>query len=289
MNVIEIKELKKYYGNSRGVENASFSLQEGEILGFVGPNGAGKSTVIRVLMGLIKKTAGDVKIFEKEINTDLNSEIGYLPSEVFLYSELTVKKQLEYFALIRGIGHDKMNYLAEVLDLDLDRKIRDLSFGNRKKVGIVAALMHNPKIIILDEPTTGLDPLIQKKFLGLLVEAKSNGSSIIFSSHILNEVEKVCDRVALIKEGVVLFTTPIKELKLSNYRKVIISPTGLDLTIEGLNFIEHGDHEDIYAYRGDINILISELVKHKLESLVINELNLEEIFMHYYQKGDAND
>lgn len=289
MNVIEINELKKYYGLSRGVERASFALKEGEILGFVGPNGAGKSTLIRVLMGLIKKTAGDVKIFGKEISSELNTDIGYLPSEVFLYSELTVRKQLEYFAEIRKISLERMEYLAEVLDLDLERKIRELSFGNRKKVGIVAALMHNPKIIILDEPTTGLDPLIQKKFLELLIEARANGSSILFSSHVLNEVEKICDRVALIKEGVVLFTSPIKELKLSNYRKVIVTPKGIDIKITGINLIESNDYEDIFAYRGDINQLVIGLGKYQFESLLINELNLEEIFMHYYQKGEAND
>ena len=289
MKVIEIKDLRKYYGASRGVENASFDLLEGEILGFVGPNGAGKSTVIRVLMGLIKKTSGTVLINGMEPSAITNAEIGYLPSEVFLYSELRVKDQLQYFADVRNSGYETIEYLADILDLDLNKKIRDLSFGNRKKVGIVAALMHNPKIIILDEPTTGLDPLIQQRFLNLLIEYRNQGSSIILSSHILNEVEKICDRVALIRDGVVLFSTPLKELKVSQYRKVKIAPTNLNIDIEGLTLIEKENEDSIYSFRGDINLLISGLNNYKLESIVINELGLEEIFMHYYQKGELND
>jgi ABC-2 type transport system ATP-binding protein len=289
MNVIEIKDLKKYYGDSRGVENASFSLNEGEILGFVGPNGAGKSTVIRVLMGLIKKTEGIVLINGNEPTALINADIGYLPSEVFLYSELTVKDQLQYFADIRKSSYEKIDYLADYLDLDLNKKIRDLSFGNRKKVGIVAALMHNPKIIILDEPTTGLDPLIQQKFLDLLIQYRNQGSSIILSSHILSEVEKICDRIALIREGVVLFSTPLKELKVSQYRKVKISPMNLNIDIVGLTFINNENDKSIYTFSGDINLLINGLNKYKLETIVINELGLEEIFMHYYQKGELND
>ena len=288
-NVIEIKDLKKYYGSARGVEKANLTLQEGEILGFVGPNGAGKSTVIRLLVGLITKTSGEIKIFGEKPCSKVNKEIGYLPSEVFMYPELTVVKQLKYYSEIRNCGMEKALELAEKLDLDLNKKIRDLSFGNRKKVGIIAALMHNPKIIILDEPTTGLDPLIQQKFLMLLEDAKRSGSSIILSSHILSEVEKICDRVALIKDGVVLFTSPIKELKTSLYRKVIIAPVDLKINIEGLNYINNENNESIYAYRGDINKLIKGLSNYELHSLKINELGLEEIFMHYYQKGDKND
>jgi ABC-2 type transport system ATP-binding protein len=281
---IQIENLRKYYGPSRGVENATFEINEGEILGFIGPNGAGKSTVIRVLMNLISKTTGKVEILGQEPSFVVNESIGYLPSEVFLYSELTVLEQLVYFAKIRKSDEKRIYELAEALDLDLTKKIRRLSFGNRKKVGIVAALMHSPKIIILDEPTSGLDPLIQQKFFQLLETEKTKGATILLSSHNLGEVEKLCDRVALIKDGVVLFSDSITNIKKNAYKKVFIAPVIEDLKVTGLQLLSMDNDQMICSYSGDINDLLKKLTAFKLDKLNITDLELEEIFMHYYQK-----
>ncbi|MDD3999918.1 MAG: ABC transporter ATP-binding protein [Bacilli bacterium] len=287
--VIEITNLKKYYGQACGVENVSFNLYQGEILGFIGPNGAGKSTVIRTIMGLIQKTAGDIKIFGQKPSPKINAQIGYLPSEVFLYPELTVFRQLEYFSLVRKISLERGLELAERLDLDLNRKIRELSFGNRKKVGIISALLHSPKLIILDEPTTGLDPLIQQEFFYILEEERTQGATILLSSHVLSEVQKICNRVVLIKDGVILFTDYLESLKRNEYKKIYVSPDLKGNELEGLNYLGRSNNQVIYSFRGDINQLIKQLSYYRLQSLKIDDLSLEEIFMHYYQKEKKHD
>ncbi|HHX80852.1 MAG TPA: ABC transporter ATP-binding protein [Acholeplasmataceae bacterium] len=287
--VLEITELKKYYGKARGVESVSFDLHQGEILGFVGPNGAGKSTVIRTIMGLIQKTAGSIKIFGKNPNPETNALIGYLPSEIFLYPELSVYKQLVYFSKIRKVNTDRILELSERLNLDLNRKIRELSFGNRKKVGIITALLHSPKIIILDEPTSGLDPLIQQEFFAILEEEKKHGASILLSSHVLSEIEKICNRVLLIKEGEILFSDSIENLKKNEYKKVFVSPVLEGVKLEGLEYLGKHNSQTIYSFKGDINHLVQQLSYYRLQSLRIEDLDLEEIFIHYYRKEKEND
>ena len=194
-NVIEINKLSKYYGKHRGIEDVSFSVAEGEIFGFIGPNGAGKSTTIRTLLALIHPTSGSATIFGKDCIKEAPSiaqDIGYLPSETFFYEGMTVKELLDYTAkLYRKNCSNRIKELSERLKLDTSRKIRDLSFGNKKKVGIVAGLLHSPKLIILDEPTSGLDPLMQETFFGILKEENEKGATILFSSHILSEVQKM--------------------------------------------------------------------------------------------------
>ena len=188
MNVIEINNLSKYYGKSRGIEDVSFKVEEGEIFGFIGPNGAGKSTTIRTLLSLIYPSSGSATIFGKDcikFAPEIAKEIGYLPSEVFYYDKMKVMDLLNYSAsFYKKDCSKRIKYLAEVMDLDLKKKIEDLSFGNKKKVGIVQALLHEPKLIILDEPTSGLDPLMQQKFFALLLEENKKGATILLSSHI---------------------------------------------------------------------------------------------------------
>ena len=199
MNVIEVKNLTKTYGKSRGISDVSFNVEQGEIFGFIGPNGAGKSTTIRTLLSLIHPTSGSATIFGKDIVKDapaIKKDIGYLPSEVFYYDNMRVKDLLKYSAsFYKKDCRKRMNELAEIMELDLNRKIDDLSLGNKKKVGIVQGLLHEPKLIILDEPTSGLDPLMQHKFFELLEEENKKGATILFSSHILSEVQRLCDRV----------------------------------------------------------------------------------------------
>jgi len=199
MNVIEIKNLTKNYGKARGITDVSFNVEEGEVFGFIGPNGAGKSTTIRTLLSLIYPTSGSATIFGKdciEFGPEIKKEIGYLPSEVFYYDNMKVIDLLKYSAsFYKKDCSKRITELAEAMDLDLNKKIDDLSFGNKKKVGIVQGLLHEPKLIILDEPTSGLDPLMQQKFFDLLEEENKKGATILLSSHILSEVQRLCNRL----------------------------------------------------------------------------------------------
>ncbi|MGM9988691.1 MAG: ATP-binding cassette domain-containing protein [Bacillaceae bacterium] len=292
MNVIEINHLTKQYGKARGISDVSFSVKEGEIFGFIGPNGAGKSTTIRTLLALIRPTSGSATIFGKdciEFASDIANEVGYLPSEVFYYENMKVKDLLAYSAsFYKKDCRKRIKELAEILELDLNKKIDDLSFGNKKKVGIVQGLLHEPKLIILDEPTSGLDPLMQQKFFDLLIEENKKGATILFSSHILSEVQRLCDRVAIIKEGKIIRIEKISTLRENNYKKFRLEtkqPINQDiLTVDGVSNVERKDEEITFLFRGDINTIISKLSVIELTNLWIEEPSLEEIFMHYYER-----
>ncbi|MDI3536525.1 MAG: beta-exotoxin transport system ATP-binding protein, partial [Eubacteriaceae bacterium] len=208
MNVIDINGLTKYYGKHKGIEDVSFSVEEGEIFGFIGPNGAGKSTTIRTLLALIYPTKGSATIFGKDCikyGHEIRRDIGYLPSEVFYYEHMKVLEVLKYSAsFYDNVNPARIKELADIMDLDLNKRIDDLSYGNKKKVGIVQGLLHEPKLIILDEPTSGLDPLMQQKFFDLIRKENELGATVLFSSHILSEVQKLCHRVAIIKDGTIV-------------------------------------------------------------------------------------
>lgn len=215
-NILEIQNLTKYYGKTKGVENLSLKLEEGEIFGFIGPNGAGKSTTIRSIMNLINKTSGKVLVENKEFNKDdieIKEKIGYLPSEIYLYDDLTVKEMLDYHeGFYKKEIHKRRTELVKRLELDEKKKIEDLSLGNLKKLGIILAFMHEPKILILYEPTSGLDPIMQNVFYDLLKEEKAKGNTICYSTHILNEVSKICDRVGIIRNGELIKVEKIEDL-----------------------------------------------------------------------------
>ncbi|MCH4889191.1 ABC transporter ATP-binding protein [Acidaminobacter sp. JC074] len=287
MNIIEIKELTKYYGKQLGIENVTFNVKEGEIFGFIGPNGAGKSTTIRTLLSLIYPTSGQAKIFDKDIikyGYEIKKEIGYLPSEVFYYDNMKVIDILKYSASFYKKDCTKRMYeLAEIMDLDLTKKVDDLSYGNKKKVGIVQGLLHEPKLLILDEPTSGLDPLMQQKFFNLILEENKKGTTVLFSSHILTEVQKLCHRVGIIKEGTMIRVDDIKALKGDNYKKFTVhlkDTSGFE--IEGINNLSIKEDGVHFLYKGDINKVIGLLNTKHVDNLVIEEPTLEEIFMHYY-------
>lgn len=294
MNVIEVKNLTKNYGNSRGIIDVSFNVEEGEIFGFIGPNGAGKSTTIRTLLSLIYPTSGSATIFGKDcvkFSTEIKKEIGYLPSEVFYYDKMKVKDLLKYSAsFYKKDCTKRIKELAEIMDLDLNKKIEDLSFGNKKKVGIVQGLLHAPKLIILDEPTSGLDPLMQQKFFDLLKEENKKGATILFSSHILSEVERLCHRVAIIKEGKLIKLEKISTLKENKHKRFKIE-TNTDIgkdyfNIPGVTKLEIKDNTISFMFRGNVNVIMKKLSAIDLSNLWIEEPDLEEIFMHYYQKED---
>ncbi|MCK4543285.1 MAG: ABC transporter ATP-binding protein [Spirochaetales bacterium] len=290
MNIIEINKLTKYYGKARGIIDVSFNVKKGEIFGFIGPNGAGKSTTIRTLLSLIYPTSGSAKIFGKHIIKDgpeIRKEIGYLPSEIFYYDKMKVKDLLKYSASFYKKDCTKRMYeLADIMELDLTRRIEDLSYGNKKKVGIVQGLLHEPKLLMLDEPTSGLDPFMQKKFFDLVVEENKKGTTVLFSSHILAEVQQLCNRVAIIKEGSIVKIEDIKKLQEDHYKKIIIK--GKDLDVKKFNIPEvkelvKNNNELSFFYNGDINKIIQTIGSGIIKDILILDPSLEEIFIHYYK------
>lgn len=292
MNVVEINKLTKYYGKSRGIIDVSFNVEQGEIFGFIGPNGAGKSTTIRTLLSLIYPTSGSAKIFGKDCikqGVEIRKDIGYLPSEVFYYDNMKVIDLLKYSAsFYKNVDRKRIYELAEIMDLDLNKKIDDLSYGNKKKVGIVQGLLHSPKLIILDEPTSGLDPLMQQKFFDLIREENSKGATVLFSSHILSEVQKLCTRVGIIKEGKMVRVDDINAMKDTNYKKFRIEmkeevPADY-FKLQGISDLSVDKNTVNFIYQGDINKIVEKLYERKIHNLIVEEPTLEEIFMHYYEK-----
>ncbi|MDI3311403.1 MAG: ABC transporter ATP-binding protein [Thermoanaerobacterium sp.] len=296
MKIIEVNNLTKYYGKSRGIIDVSFDVEEGEIFGFIGPNGAGKSTTIRILLSLIYPTSGSAKIFGKDCikyGPDVKKDIGYLPSEVFYYDNMKVIDLLRYSASFYNKDCSKrIKELSELMDLDLDKRIDDLSYGNRKKVGIVQGLLHEPKLLILDEPTSGLDPLMQQRFFNLLKDENKKGVTILFSSHILSEVQKLCDRVAIIKEGRIINLEKISALRENSYKKVYVeanSPIKSEyFNMDGVSDLEVKDRTVSFLFKGDINNIMKKIAEISILDVVIEEPSLEEIFMHYYTSDFGN-
>jgi ABC-2 type transport system ATP-binding protein len=291
MAIVEVSHLKKYYGAARGIEDVSFSVEEGEFFGFIGPNGAGKSTTIRTLLSLIRPTGGSAKIFGKDSvknAPEIARDVGYLPSEVFYYDGMRVRDLLKYSASFYGKDcQERILKLSDALDLDLKKKIDDLSFGNRKKVGIVQALLHAPKLIILDEPSAGLDPLMQQRFFELLREENRRGATVLFSSHVLSEVQKLCNRVAIIKEGKIIQMDAVGAIRDSSYKKVALEAKApLDegaLNLDGAANLETNGSAASFIFRGNVNRLLAALSKLELHNVTIAEPDLEEIFLHYYK------
>ena len=288
-NIIEVDQLTKYYGKSRGIKELSFSVEEGELFGFIGPNGAGKSTTIRLLLSLIHPTSGSARLFGKDVTKDgpeIRKQVGYLPSEVFYYDDMRVIDLLKYSAsFYEGDSTERLKYLSDLMGLELKRRIRDLSFGNKKKVGIVQGLLHSPKLLLLDEPTSGLDPLMQRKFFDLIREENKRGVTVFFSSHILGEVQRLCQRVAIIREGSLVELANIADLQKNNYKKVRVSvEQDIDLSsLSGVANIESEDGTTQFFYRGEIDQLLRHLAGRQISDLNIEEPTLEEIFMHYYE------
>ncbi|HNX92768.1 MAG TPA: ABC transporter ATP-binding protein [Syntrophomonas sp.] len=292
MNVIEINNLTKYYGKARGIIDVSFNVEEGEIFGFIGPNGAGKSTTIRTLLALIYPTSGSATIFGKDCiryAPEIAREVGYLPSEVFYYDRMKVIDLLHYAAsFYQKDCRKRISELAEIMDLDLKKKIDDLSFGNKKKVGIVQGLLHEPKLIILDEPTSGLDPLIQQKFFDLLREENQKGATILLSSHVLSEVQRLCSRVAIIKDGQIIKLEKMSDLTENNYKKFKIEMKeeirSEYLELAGISNLVIEGRKVSFLFKGDINLILKKLAYVEIKNIWIEEPSLEEIFIHYYEK-----
>ena len=289
MPILEIKKLTKYYGKTLAVNNLNLSLEEGEIFGFIGPNGAGKSTTIRAIMNLVNKTKGKVLINNEEFHkdkTNIKEIIGYLPSEINLYEDLTVKEILNYHeSFYKKNINKRRKELVKKLKLDENKKIEDLSFGNLKKVGIVLALMHEPKILILDEPTSGLDPIMQQVFFEILEEEKKKGTTIFYSTHILTEISKICDRVGIIKEGKLLAIETINELHKKNLTYVTIESNEIDKIEQELNIKNTSKNKNELKFQNTNtpNQLIQKLSNYQIDKLLIEEATIEDLFLHYYK------
>jgi len=291
--MIDIDDLSKTYGKARGIDHINLEINEGEIFGFIGPNGAGKSTTIRILMNLIFPSGGSARIMGMDVIKEtkrIKTQVGYIPSDANAYSSMNVREFLIYCISFYGIrnGEQRITDLSGLFELDLNRKITDLSLGNRKKVSIIQSLLHNPKLLILDEPTTGLDPLMQSVFFELLRSENQKGMTIFFSSHILGEVQMLCKRVAIIKGGKIIQIEEIDNLRKKQLKKVTIES---EMTLNKEMFILTGIENFItlpgcnisFMYSGNINELIVFLSGMKVINLTIEEPSLDEIFLHYYR------
>lgn len=290
MSIIEVSHLTKYYGKARGIVDVSFSEEEGEIFGFIGPNGAGKSTTIRLLLSLIHPTSGRATVFGKDVvahGPEIRRDIGYLPSEVYYYEGMKVIDLLKYSASFYDCDcTQRMHELSEIMELEMNRRISDLSYGNKKKVGIVQGLLHSPKLLFLDEPTAGLDPLMQRKFFNLIREENARGVTIFFSSHILGEVQRLCTRVGIIREGKIVEISNIRTLQQNNYKKVRVTSDGQNppsFDLPGVTNLQTENGMTSFFFKGDINAVLQKISGIQVTDVTIEEPTLEEIFMHYYE------
>ena len=289
MNAIQLSNLTKYYGKSRGILNLNLDVKEGEFFGFIGPNGAGKSTTIRTLLGLITPSSGQAKIFDETIRKrkpQIRSHIGYLPSEAVFYRGMKVKDLLKLSA---DLHHKNCSAEREILcrrlQLDVNRKVDELSFGNRKKVAIVSALQHQPKLLILDEPTSGLDPLMQREFFHIIRERNEQGATVFLSSHVLSEIQRNCTRAAIIREGRIIACDRVEALSKTNAKRISVQgQVSLD-SLEEIRDLKENDGVFSFLYGGDIHRLLETLSAGTITDLSISDPDLDEIFLHYYENG----
>lgn len=294
MFVISIKNLTKRYGKNKAIDNINLSVKKGEIFGFIGPNGAGKSTTIKSILNFIYPTTGEVKIFN--IDTTRESEkikklVGYVPSEVRYYDDIKVKDIIRYSqSFYKDIQKDEVDLICLELELDMNKKMGELSLGNKKKVSIAQALIHKPNLLILDEPTNGLDPLIQKKIFNILIKEKEKGNTVFLSSHNLIEVQNLCDRIAIIKKGKIVDILEVeKEVKKVGLKvKIKSNQINEDILLAFSNkVLKNDDNFYTFTYKNDINNLINEISKFKIDELLIEKENLEDYFLNYYQDKEG--
>lgn len=272
-NAIEIRNLTKSYGRQRGVREVSLCVKEGDMFGFLGPNGAGKSTTIRSMLGMLHFQKGEMRLLgmdSRRQRKEILRQVGYMPSEAMFYPSMRVKEVIRFAARARGMDCDReADRICERLSVDWEKRIGELSLGNRKKVSIVCAMQHKPKLLILDEPTSGLDPLMQEAFFSLLLEARQQGATCFLSSHVLSEVKRYCNRAAVIRAGSVILSDTVENLAKSDLRRVKVRKDG---------------QEQAFVHNGNMRELLARLGQMEPEDVLIEEPSLEEIFVHYYEK-----
>lgn len=289
MNAIKTNNLTKSYGKSRGIIDLNLTVKKGEFFGFIGPNGAGKSTTIRTLLGLIHKNSGNAEILGMDIEKEqqkLLSKVGYLPSEAAFYTGMRVRDMLKLSADLRNQNcHEEAQLLCQRLKLDTSRKVDELSFGNKKKVAIVCALQHKPELLILDEPTSGLDPLMQREFFQILHERNAEGTTIFLSSHMLSEIQRNCNRAAIIREGRIIACDSVEALSKAQAKRVTLHGSVTLQNLDGIRDLQTTEDGMNFLYSGEISALLQVLAASQIQDLTISEPDLEEIFMHYYETG----
>ncbi|MBQ9903019.1 MAG: ABC transporter ATP-binding protein [Clostridia bacterium] len=282
---IQIENLTKTYGKNRGIDDVSFEVEKGEIFGFLGPNGAGKSTTIRCLLGLIRPTGGSAAILGSDIvkgHRDIMKRIGYMPSETQFYPSMKVSEVIQFAADVRGVDcREESAKLCQRLKVDTNKRIEELSLGNRKKVGIVCAMQHKPELFIFDEPTSGLDPLIQAEFFELVREYNEQGATCFLSSHVLSEIRKYCRKAAIIREGKLIACDTIENLAHTG-AKFIRAEGVSDLALEGMSKVNKTGSGMEFVYSGSMNLLLKALSEKDVKDLSIEEPSLEDVFMQYY-------
>lgn len=270
---IELCGLTKTYGKHRGIEKLNLRVEEGDIFGYLGPNGAGKSTTIRSLLGLIRFDAGEVRVLGTDVKKQraaLLREIGYMPSEAMFYPDMKVKEVIRFAADMRGMDCGReADMLCERLGVEREKRIEELSLGNRKKVSIVCAMQHVPRLFVFDEPTSGLDPLMQAEFFRLVLEYNARGTTCFLSSHVLSEIKKYCRNAAMIRDGKLVCTDTVENLTKTSAKRI--------------RMVKDGKEEE-FVYKGDLNELFAGFAGHDISDIVIEEPGLEEIFLHYYEK-----
>lgn len=286
-NLIETKNLTKYYGKVKGIENINLAIEEGEFFGFIGPNGAGKSTFIRTILGLLSPTSGEGYVFGQPLSKAESylADVGYLASEAIYYNDMKVEELIRYSAKLRRMDcEEEARRICDRLNLDTKKRIRELSLGNRKKVGIVCAMQHKPSLYIMDEPTSGLDPLIQKEFFGLLHERQKEGATIFFSSHVLSEVQNHCTSAAIVRDGHLIVADKMENLSKTNAKRVTLQGvTEIPGNIKGTVMSSTEDSVS-FLYKGDLREMLYEVITSPMKDMTISEPELEDIFLHYYEK-----
>ena len=290
MKAIETHNLTKYYGDVRGIDGVSLSVDEGAFFGFIGPNGAGKSTLIRTLLGLISPTSGSAEIFGRDIvggKLENLKEIGYLPAETEFYNGMKVRDVLRFTAKMRGLDCDEeAKKLCRRLDLDVNRKVNELSLGNKKKVGIVCALQHKPRLYVLDEPTSGLDPLMQQEFFKILKERNDEGATIFLSSHVLSEIKKHCKSAGIIREGKLVLLDTVDNLAHTGVKKVTVKGASTIPELAGIEDVKADGDQTTFLFSGDVKALLTAISGMDISDVSITDPELDEIFMNYYVKEE---
>ncbi|NUU97874.1 ABC transporter [Marinitoga sp. 1138] len=287
MKMIKVHGLKKYYGKNRGIEKVDFEIKEGEILGLIGPNGAGKTTTIRILTGFLTPDSGEAFIEDKKVPFEIDKikeNLGYIPGEVNFYGDMRVKEFLEFNrSFYKNIDINYEKEIIETLNIDVNKKIKNLSLGNKKKIAILQALVHKPKYLILDEPTSGLDPLIQQRFYSLIKKHKENGAVILFSSHILSEVEKLCARFTMIKDGTVIKSGTIEGLKDISKKIITVWDIKLDDNLKRFKYEKQNSEKiNFYVKTVELKDFLKVLLNYDFKDMEIKNPDLEDIFLDFY-------
>ena len=288
--VIQAERLTKFYGSSRGIQDISLSVSEGEVFGFLGPNGSGKTTTIRILLDFIRASSGQVRIFGMDAHVDsvrIRSRTGYLPGEYGMYERMVASDYLDLLGSLRGGRKPAArDSLIELFGLDVSRQIKSFSHGTRQKLALVQAFMHDPELVILDEPTSGLDPLIQQRFYELILEMKKRGKTVFFSSHVLSEVERVSDRVAILRQGRLIALHEIADLKKHRLKTMEITfAQDLDAShfqVEGVRKVEKDAHTIRLWVDANIDGVLRKISQYPIDNISCRDARLEDIFLEYY-------